>query len=143
MSEESRENYKSIQRYIWLARLNDDLLTLIDKKKLGLGQGVSLSVLSEKEQEIVYDAICRYEKKLSIVQANQIKQLSLDKKLDEDSLEHYLFSVQKHNKKKDITLKKERLEEYFGEETTEAEMMDVILGLLEEWKQKRGSGENE
>lgn len=143
MSEESGENYKSIQRYIWLARLNDDLLTLVDKKKLGLVQGVSLSALSEKEQKMVYDAICRYEKKLSSVQANVIKQLSIDGKLTEDRLEEYLFSVEKHSKKKDITLKKERLAEYFEEETTEDEMMNIILDLLEEWKQKKGSGQSE
>ena len=81
MSEESGENYKSIQRYIWLARLNDNLLGMVDNKKLGFIQGVSLSVLSNKEQEMVYDAICRYEKKLSTVQANTIKQLSADGKL--------------------------------------------------------------
>ena len=143
MSEESGENYKSIQRYIWLARLNDDLLTLVDKKKLGLVQGVSLSALSEKEQKMVYDALCRYEKKLSSVQANVIKQLSIDGKLTEDRLEEYLFSVEKHSKKKDITLKKERLAEYFEEETTEDEMMNIIMDLLEEWKQKKGSGQSE
>ena len=43
MSEEIGENCKSIQRYIWLASLNDELLTLVDHKRLGLGQGVSLS----------------------------------------------------------------------------------------------------
>ena len=36
MSEESGENYKLIQRYIWLARLNDDLLALVDNKQLGM-----------------------------------------------------------------------------------------------------------
>lgn len=138
-----REYYDYIQRYIWLARLNDNLLGMVDKKKLGFIQGVSLSVLSDKEQEMVYDAICRYEKKLSTVQANTIKQLSVDGKLDEETLERYLFSVERHSKKKDITLKNERLAEYFEEETTEDEMMDVIFELLEKWKQKRGSEENE
>ena len=116
---------------------------MVDKKKLGFIQGVSLSVLSDKEQEMVYDAICRYEKKLSTIQANTIKQLSADGKLDEETLERYLFSVERHSKKKDITLKNERLAEYFEEETTEDEMMDVIFELLEKWKQKRGSEENE
>lgn len=143
MSEESGENYKSIQRFIWLARLSDDLLSLVDKKKLGLGQGVTLSVLSAREQKIVYDALCRYEKKLSAVQANAIKQLSVDGKLDEERLEHYLFSVEKQSKKKAITLKSERLAEYFEEETTETEMMNVIFDLLEEWKRKGGSVEDE
>ena len=143
MSEESGENYKSIQRYIWLARLNDDLLALVDHKRLGLGQGVSLSVLTAEEQRMVYEALCRYQKKLSAVQANTIKQLSVDGKLDEEMLERYLSSAQKQNRKKEITLKNERLAEYFEEETTEEEMMNIIFGLLDTWKQKKGSGQNE
>lgn len=143
MSEESGENYKLIQRYIWIARLNDDLLSLIDSKRLGLGQGVSLSVLSEKEQIMVYDAICRYPKKLSAVQANTIKQLSIDGKLDAKVLERYLTSTQKQNRKKEITLKNERLAEYFEEEATEEEMMNIIFDLLDKWKKTKGSGQNE
>lgn len=143
MSEESGENYKLIQRYIWLARLNDDLLALVDNKQLGMVQGVSLSVLPEKEQEAVYDAICRYKMKLSTVQANTIKQLSIDGKFNEQILERYLTSAQKQKKKRKITLKNERLSEYFEEETTEEEMMNIIFELLETWKRKKGSTQNE
>ena len=143
MSEESGENYKLIQRYIWLARLNDDLLALVDNKQLGMVQGVSLSVLQEKEQEAVYDAICRYKMKLSTVQANTIKQLSVDGKFNEQILERYLTSAQKQKRKKEITLKNERLSEYFEEETTEEEMMNIIFELLETWKRKKGSAQNE
>ena len=46
-------------------------------------------------------------------------------------------------KKKEITLRNERLSEYFREEATEEEMMEIILKLLDEWKQKRGGGQNE
>lgn len=143
MSEESGENYKLIQRYIWLARLNDDLLALVDNKQLGMVQGVSLSVLPEKEQEAVYDAICRYKMKLSTVQANTIKQLSIDGQFNEQILERYLTSAQKQKKKRKITLKNERLSEYFEEETTEEEMMNIIFELLETWKRKKGSAQNE
>ena len=143
MSEESGENYKLIQRYIWLARLNDDLLALVDNKQLGLVQGVSLSVLPEKEQSMVYDAICRHKMKLSTVQANTIKQLSVDGKFNEQILERYLTSAQKQKRKKEITLKNERLSEYFEEETTEEEMMNIIFELLETWKRKKGSAQNE
>ena len=143
MSEESGENYKLIQRYIWLARLNDDLLALVDNKQLGLVQGVSLSVLPEKEQSMVYDAICRHKMKLSTVQANTIKQLSVDGKFNEQILERYLTSAQKQKRKKEITLKNERLSEFFEEETTEEEMMNIIFELLEIWKRKKGSAQNE
>ena len=143
MSEESGENYKLIQRYIWLARLNDDLLALVDNKQLGMVQGVSLSVLPEKEQSMVYDAICRHKMKLSTVQANTIKQLSVDGKFNEQILERYLTSAQKQKRKKEITLKNERLSEFFEEETTEEEMMNIIFELLETWKRKKGSAQNE
>ena len=143
MSEESGENYKLIQRYIWLARLNDDLLALVDNKQLGLVQGVSLSVLPEKEQSMVYDAICRHKMKLSTVQANTIKQLSVDGKFNEQILERYLTSAQKQKRKKEITLKNERLSEFFEEETTEEEMMNIIFELLETWKRKKGRAQNE
>lgn len=143
MSEESGENYKLIQRYIWIARLNDDLLALVDNKQLGLVQGVSLSVLPEKEQSMVYDAICRHKMKLSTVQANTIKQLSEDGKFNEQILERYLTSAKKQKRKKEITLKNERLSEYFEEETTEEEMMNIIFELLETWKRKKGSAQNE
>ena len=143
MSEESGENYKMIQRYIWLARLSDALLALVDNKQLGLVQGVSLSVLPEEEQGMVYDAICRYGKKISTIQANEIKKFSVEGKLDANRLEEYLFSTPKQKKKKEITLRNERLSEYFGEEATEEEMMEIILELLDEWKQKRGGGQNE
>lgn len=143
MSEEIGENYKLIQRYIWLARLNDDLLVLVDNKQLGMVQGVSLSVLPEKEQEAVYAAICRHKMKLSTVQANTIKQLSVDGKFNEQILERYLTSAQKQKRKKKITLKNERLSEYFEEETTEEEMMNIIFELLETWKRKKGSAQNE
>ena len=133
MSEESGENYKMIQRYIWLARLSDDLLALVDNKQLGLIQGVSLSVLPEEEQSMVYDAICRYGKKISTIQANGIKKVSLEGKLDADRLEEYLFSIPKQKKKKEITLRNERLSEYFEEETTEereeADKMNKIILL--------------
>ena len=77
------------------------------------------------------------------VQANTIKQLSVDGKLDAEMLERYLSSAQKQNRKKEITLKNERLAEYFEEKTTEEEMMNIIFGLLDTWKQKKGSGRNE
>ena len=67
--------------------------------------------------------------KLSTVQANTIKQLSIDGKLNEQILERYLTSAQKQKRKKEITLKNERLSEYFEEETTEEEMMNIIFEL--------------
>ena len=63
ISEVSGDNYKAVQRYVWLARLNDDLLELVDKKRLGLVQGVSVSALSQEEQQMLYPLLKVIKKK--------------------------------------------------------------------------------
>ena len=49
--ETAGENSKKVQRYIWLARLSDGLLEMVDNKKLGFSQGVDISFLSEEAQK--------------------------------------------------------------------------------------------
>lgn len=48
MSEETGENAKKIQRYIRLAKLSDELLDFVDRKKIGFIQGVDLSYLNDE-----------------------------------------------------------------------------------------------
>ena len=57
MSDGTGDSRSKIQRYIWISRLNDDFLELLDTKKLGLSQAVDLSFLPAEEQEILYDVI--------------------------------------------------------------------------------------
>ena len=53
VGEAAGESGKTVQRYIWLARLSDELLELVDRKKIGLVQGVDISFLSEDAQQWV------------------------------------------------------------------------------------------
>ena len=50
MGEDAGESAKTIQRYLWLSRLSDGLLNLVDRKKLGFMQGVDISFLTEEAQ---------------------------------------------------------------------------------------------
>lgn len=43
VGEDAGESGKTVQRYIYLSRLSDELLELVDKRKIGLVQGVDLS----------------------------------------------------------------------------------------------------
>ena len=47
VGEAAGENSKKVQRYIWLSRLSDPLLQMVDEKRLGFSQGVYLSFLSK------------------------------------------------------------------------------------------------
>ena len=51
VGEAAGESGKTVQRYIWLSRLSDELLEMVDKKKIGLVQGVDISFLTEQAQE--------------------------------------------------------------------------------------------
>lgn len=136
IGEENGENYKAVQRYIWLARLNAELLQMLDNKQLGLVQGVSISVLNEDDQKIVHKVLCEMKIKLSTAQAAMVKQLGTDGRLTEEILTHYLQSAGKGSGSKKLAISRDRLESYFAPEYSEQEMTEVIFQLLEEWKRR-------
>lgn len=76
MGEESGESIKVIQRYIWLSRLSDELLDMVDKKLLGFTQGVDISFLKKKEQEWVQSVIEKQKVSISTKQYEAIKKAS-------------------------------------------------------------------
>lgn len=51
LGEAGGENAKTVQRYIWISRLLDELLDMVDTKKIGIMQAVDLSFLSEDVQQ--------------------------------------------------------------------------------------------
>ena len=67
MSEQTGESQKTVQRYIYLARLTDELLGLVDAKKLGVKQGVEISALDTTQQEIVYQVLSELGRLITIV----------------------------------------------------------------------------
>lgn len=141
IGEENGENYKAVQRYIWLARLNPGLLHMLDSKQLGLVQGVSISALNEEDQKTVHKVLWKLKVKLSAKQASTVKQLGMDGKLTEETLTHYLQSAGKGSTAKKLTISRDRLESYFAPEYSEQEMTEVIFRLLEEWKRNGGNHE--
>ena len=76
MSDEVGESRKTLQRYIKIADLNDELLELIDKKDMGFTQGYELAFLTPDEQNIVYELIQETSIIPSLSQSNLIKDLS-------------------------------------------------------------------
>lgn len=144
IGEENGENYKAVQRYIWLARLNPGLLQMLDDKQLGLVQGVSISALNEEDQKTVHKVLWKTKVKLSVTQAATVKQLGMDGKLTEETLADYLQSAGKGSAPKKLTISRDRLESYFAPEYSEQEMTEVIFRLLEEWKEREaGKGDEE
>ena len=134
MSEDTGENAKKIQRYIWLARLNDELLEMVDVKALGFSQGVAISFLNEEEQSWVLSAIRDLKINVSTEQSEELKGLSQSRKLDEAGVWRVLAPQTVTNKNRKVVFKSQKLDAYFAPDYTSEEIEDIIIGLLEEWK---------
>ena len=133
MSDEAGESRSKIQRYIWISRLNDDFLELVDTKKLGMAQAVDISFLTSEEQNILYDLIWELSIYPSMIQAAEIKALSQSDKFDIMAIKAVLIGTIKP-KKRNITIKADKINTFFSDEYTEDDITEIILRLLEKWK---------
>lgn len=132
VGEAAGENSKKVQRYIWLSRLSDQMLQMVDEKRLGFSQGVDLSFLSKKSQQIVADAIERSKCTVSMGQSAKLKEY--EKKNELTSTVVRLILEEKNVHKRKVTLKMDKLSQYFDDRYSSEEMESIILHLLEEWK---------
>lgn len=135
MSEELGESRTNIQRYIAIADMNEDLLKMIDEKKIGLTQGVTMSSLPEKEQQKLSDIIKETEVVLTNAQSSKIKDMSREGKFEEELIKALLID-KPVTKKKNITIKADKIKDYVPADYSEEQIIDLILSLLKEWKSK-------
>ena len=134
MSEEAGESQKTIQRLICIASLNDDLLRLVDEKKLALRPGLDLSFIKAEEQETVYRAITDLKVTLSTDQSARIKEASRKGFFSEDYLRDILTNEKP--KKRKVVFNEKKLDSYFSPEMSNEDIEKVIVHLLDEWKSK-------
>ena len=158
LGEKTGDSRSTIQRYIKIADMNEDLLGLIDDKKMGMSQGVELASLSEEEQEEVYEVAKETSVIPSLAQSSEIKDMSRRGEFSQESVKNILEGKpvpEKEEKreekaakkseiaseekkevkqKRSVSFEEEYLERYFPESYTEEQIRDVIDGLLDDWK---------
>ena len=136
MSEQTGESQKTVQRYIYLARLTDELLGLVDAKKLGVKQGVEISALDTTQQEIVYQVLSELGSIIDVEQATRIKEAGKKGYLNEAYLRDMLTYVKPPVRK--VVFNQKKLDSYFDPTTSNSDIEDLIVKLLDEWKEKGG-----
>lgn len=136
MSEQTGESQKTVQRYIYLARLTDELLGLVDAKKLGIKQGVEISALDTTQQEIVYKVLSELGSVIDVEQATRIKEAGKKGYLNEAYLRDMLTYVKPAVRK--VVFNQKKLDSYFDPTTSNSDIEDLIVKLLDEWKEKGG-----
>ena len=128
-------NGNTVQRYIWLARLSDELLELVDRKKIGLVQGVDISFLSEDAQQWVLVILEESGANISTVQSAKLKEYGKSGELTLPMVR--LILTEEKPRERKVTIKSEKISQFFSEEYSSEEIEGIILHLLEEWQKKQ------
>lgn len=137
LGEGARESAKTVQRYIYLARLIDGLMELVDSKKIGMTQGVDLSFLNEDAQKTVHEVMQILECGISMEQSAKLKMLASERKLTIDDVKEILRPKEKSIDRK-LTIKSKDIKEYFDDTYSKEDIEKVIFELLAQWKERNG-----
>lgn len=121
------DSERQIFRYIRLTYLIPDLLRAVDENKLNFLAGVALSYMTEENQKKIA-SYCEAEKKYP-----GVKEAELLKSKDNLTFNEIEKIFEKKAELK-VSLCKNKLQEFFGEDTTADEAEEIILKLLREWK---------
>ncbi|MCD8129570.1 MAG: ParB/RepB/Spo0J family partition protein [Oscillospiraceae bacterium] len=136
IAEDSGESGRQIQRYIRLTELSPELQKMVDEKKIGLTPAVELSYLKPEEQALLLDTIDSEQATPSLSQAQRMKKLSQEGRLNDDTMLGIMME-QKKPEPYSVTLSGEMLHKYFPRSYTPQRMEETILKLLEAWVKKR------
>lgn len=131
--DDTGKNDRQIRRYIRLTYLQDDLLDMVDKKKIKLNAAEKLSYLSTEMQIILGDLILEKKVYPTAAMAEEMKQYSVENKLNAAMLETILMDRRK--KTMNVVISSEIIEKYFPRGSSKEDIEKAIINLLEEyWK---------
>ncbi len=138
LGEALNEGEKTIQRFIRLTNLIDDLLNMVDEGKLGIVQGCDISFLSKENQAHVLFIIKMHDIGISKEQAEELKKQSKDENITFDSISSILLSKKEPERK--VTIGKKRLSDYFDDSYSSEKIETIIYALLDKWKEEKNVG---
>ena len=135
IGEVSGESGKTVQRYIWLSRLSDELLTMIDNRKLPLMAGIEISFLSRQQQEYIQKVLEEKPVIITRSQARQLRECQQSEDLGIEKIRAILSSEERKRRK--FIIEPNKLNEYFGNDISDTEIEEIIFRLLADWKKQR------
>lgn len=136
LADQAGESRNQIQRYIRLTELTPSILEMVDDKRIAFNPAVELSYLAEEEQKALYETMQSEDCTPSLAQAQRMKKLSQDGRLNVDVI-FSILTEEKPNQKEKMTIRRERVDRFFPRDFTEKQKEDLIVQLLESWYKKR------
>mgnify|MGYP004528080475 CR=1 FL=1 len=136
LAEQAEDNVTAIQRYIRLTNLIPPLMEAVDAGKLKFVPAADyISHLTEKEQTYLQFLMERDEVSPSVDQAQRLKQISAEGKLEKNIID--LIMREEKPLERKVTLRNDRLQKYFPANYTPKQMEEVIIKLLDGWHRRR------
>ena len=128
---------RQVQKYIRLTNLVEELLDLVDNKKLTMGMAVDISYFDKQLQEWIYEYITEN----GAIKPEQIAMLKAKENTANIGYEAFIQemddAVKVKKKSKAVSLSERKLDKYFPYKTSAAEREKVIIELLEKWKKEQ------
>lgn len=134
VGERNSINAKQVQRYMRLTELVPDLIAAVDEKKLSFTPAVEISFIKPKNQRLIAISLEGQQSSPSLSQAQKMRELDKDGKLNGDVIDGILNQEKKEVDK--VIISSEELNKYFGKEATPRQMKDQIIKLLDDWSAK-------
>ena len=136
LAEQVSDSRTQVQRYIRLTNLIPPLMEAVDAGKLKFVPAADyISHLTEKEQTYLQFLMERDEVSPSVDQAQRLKQISAEGKLENNIID--LIMREEKPLERKVTLRNDRLQKYFPPSYTPKQMEEVIIKLLEGWHRRR------
>lgn len=136
IAEQAGESPHQISRFIRLTELTPSILEMVDEKQIAFNPAVELSYLAEKEQQALYDTMQAEDCTPSLAQAQRMKKLSQEGRLNDDVI-YTIMTEEKPNQKEKLSIKGERVDRFFPRDYTTKQKEDLIVQLLETWHRRR------
>ena len=130
------ESRDKVYRYIRLAELIPEILTMVDEGKIAFTPAVELSYLTKQEQKDLHETMESEDCTPSLSQAIQMKKLSQSGELTMDRIFEILREP-KANQQDKISFRVEDLRKYFPKSYSTAKIQETILKLLSDYQKKR------
>ena len=137
LADVANESRAQVQRYIRLNNLVPGLLSLVDEGKIALTPAVELSYLTKDEQTNLYDTIESEDCTPSLSQAQQMRKLSEQGKLDMDAV-FGIMTKPKPNQQEKVTLPypklpMDKIKRYAKTEPTPQFVQDFLLKAVDHY----------
>ncbi|HZJ77994.1 MAG TPA: ParB/RepB/Spo0J family partition protein [Clostridia bacterium] len=128
---QTNESRDQVFRYIRLTNLIPQLLQMVDEGIIAFTPAVELSYLAEQEQQDLLDTMESEDRTPSLSQAQRLKKLSQDGRLNMDMI-FAILTEEKANQKEKLKIPMERVRVFFPKNYTAAQIEENIMKMCEE-----------